>query len=84
MQTPLRDPTRTPKHLSSGAYNRIPALTVYKTYPVYAPGREPAGYIERLRGLEPEIAFHPDRVFVVLLLVFLLPTVAVVEEDQRV
>lgn len=61
MQTPLRDPTRTPKHLSSGAYNRIPALTVYKTYPVYAPGREPAGYMERLRGLEPEIAFHPDR-----------------------
>ena len=26
MQTPLRDPTRTPKHMASATYNRIPAL----------------------------------------------------------
>ena len=61
MQTPLRDPARTPKHMPSGVYNRIPVLTIYKTYPVYAPGREPAGYMDRLRQLEPEIVFHPDR-----------------------
>src|SRR5947209_9875939 len=61
MQTPLRDPSRTPKHMSSDTYNRIPLLIVYKTYPVYAPGREPAGYIERLRELEPEIVVQPDR-----------------------
>ena len=61
MQTPLRDPSRTPKHMASGTYNRMPVLTVYKTYPVYAAGREPAGYLERFRTLEPEIAFHPDR-----------------------
>ena len=36
-------------------------LTIYKTYPVYAPGREPAGYMERLRQVEPEIVFDPDR-----------------------
>ena len=61
MQTPLRDPARTPKHMTSAIYNRIPALTIYKTYPVYAPGREPAGYMERLRELEPEIVFDPAR-----------------------
>ncbi len=61
MQTPLRDPSRTPKHMASEVYNRIPALTIYKTYPVYAPGREPAGYMERLRGLEPEVIFEPAR-----------------------
>ena len=61
MQTPLRDPSRTPKHMASEVYNRIPVLTIYKTYPVYAPGREPAGYMQRLRGLEPEIVVQPDR-----------------------
>src|SRR3954447_2163470 len=61
MQTPLRDPARTPKHMPSGSYNRLPVLTIYKTYPVYAPGREPAGYMERLRELEPEIVFHPEQ-----------------------
>jgi len=61
MQTPLRDPARTPKHMTSGVYNRIPVLTIYKTYPVYAAGREPAGYMERLRGMEPEVVFHPEQ-----------------------
>jgi mono/diheme cytochrome c family protein len=61
MQTPLREPSRTPKHMTSGTYNRIPVLPIYKTYPVYAPGREPADYMERLRELEPEEVFHPDR-----------------------
>ena len=61
MQTPLRDPTRTPKHMASATYNRIPALVFYKTYPVYAPGREPAGYMDRLRQAEPETVFNPVR-----------------------
>ena len=59
MQTPLLDPTRTPKHMSSDVYNRIPLLPYYKTYPVYAAGREPAGYLERLRQVEPEIISNP-------------------------
>lgn len=60
MQMPLRDPSRTPKHMTSEVYNRIPVLTIYKTYPVYAPGRQPAGYMERLRGLEPEVLVQLD------------------------
>ncbi len=61
MQTPLRDPSRTPKHMSASDYNRIPALVIYRTYPVYAHGREPAGYLEQLRSVEPEIVFDPAR-----------------------
>src|SRR4051794_38701423 len=61
MQTPLRDPARTPKHMAVGVYHQIPLLPFYKTYPVYAPGREPAGYMERLRELEPEVVFHPEQ-----------------------
>ena len=61
MATPLSDPSRTPKHMSSGDYNQIRALVFYKTYPVYAAGREPAGYMERLLQAEPEIVFDPSR-----------------------
>ena len=61
MVSPLRDPSRTPKHMSSGDYNQIRALVFYKTYPVYATGREPAGYMERLLQAEPEIVFDPAR-----------------------
>lgn len=49
MQTPLTDPARTPKHMASGTYEKIPALIFYKTYPLYALGRKPAGYREQLR-----------------------------------
>ena len=30
---------------------------IYKSYPIYAPGKEPPGYFEKLRELEPEIVF---------------------------
>jgi mono/diheme cytochrome c family protein len=59
MQTPLLDPARTPKHMGSGAYQSLPVLPIYKSYPVYAAGREPAGYLDRLRTLAPEIIAHP-------------------------
>jgi mono/diheme cytochrome c family protein len=61
MQTPLRDASRTPKHMPSATYNRMPALVFYKTYPVYAPGREPAGYLDMLSHQEPETVFDPAR-----------------------
>src|SRR4051812_29226551 len=61
MQTPLRDAARTPKHMASTTYNRVPALKFYKSYPLYGPGREPAGYLDKLRQMEPETAFDPAR-----------------------
>ncbi len=42
-------------------YCRIPVWKTYKTYPVYACGDEPEGYMERLKQQEPEIAFDPAR-----------------------
>ncbi|HCC56544.1 MAG TPA: hypothetical protein DEQ47_04660 [Solibacterales bacterium] len=47
------------KRVSADYYYKIPAFTIYKTYPVYAPGREPQGYWEHLHQVEPQIAFNP-------------------------
>lgn len=45
------------KHISSDYYYRIPVRPIYKTYPIYYPDKEPAGYIEWLKKQEPEIIF---------------------------
>ena len=37
----------------------MPVRPIYKSYPIYAPGKEPRGYFERLKQLEPEIVFDP-------------------------
>jgi len=49
LEVPLANPLGSPKHVSADYYYRIPARPIYKSYPFYAPGREPAGYIERLQ-----------------------------------
>jgi hypothetical protein len=54
-EVPLAYPAGSPKHVSSDYYYRIPVRPIYKSYKVYAPGREPAGYIEWLKHLEPVI-----------------------------
>jgi hypothetical protein len=51
----------TPKHMSSAAYNRIPAVTIYKTYPVYTPGREPDGHLDQRRRPGARNCVRPDR-----------------------
>src|ERR1700704_6126669 len=43
------------KHVPSEYYYRVPIRPVYKTYPVYAPGRDPKGYKEWLKKQEPKI-----------------------------
>src|SRR5262249_46472942 len=40
---------------------RMPVRPIYKSYPIYAPGKEPRGYFERLKQLEPEIVFDPAK-----------------------
>jgi hypothetical protein len=56
LQLPLVDSTASPKQVSSDYYYRIPIRTIYKNYPVYAPGKEPAGYLEWLKQQEPASA----------------------------
>lgn len=57
LQLPLVDSTASPKQISSDYYYRIPVRTIYKNYPVYAPGKEPAGYFEWLKQQEPASSF---------------------------
>lgn len=48
-------------HVSEAAYYAMPERKIYRTYPVYAPGREPEGYRARLAAREPELAFDPAK-----------------------
>ncbi|GAB4357356.1 MAG: hypothetical protein OHK0021_01650 [Bryobacter sp.] len=60
-ELPLANPRFSPRHMSAKEYYALKVRPIYKTYPVYAPGREPAGYRERLRQLEPEIVFDATK-----------------------
>jgi hypothetical protein len=55
LELPLAVASASPVPVSEDYYYRIPVRPIYKTYPVYHPGREPSGYFERLKTLEPEI-----------------------------
>jgi hypothetical protein len=57
LEVPLADPASSPKYISADYYYRIPVRPIYKSYPIYAPGKEPAGYVERLAKQEPQITF---------------------------
>ena len=48
-------------HGLAADYYRVPARTIYKSYPVYAPGKEPPGYFEWLKQQEPEVAFDASK-----------------------
>src|SRR6476660_324343 len=55
LELPLANPVGSPKHVGSDYYYNIPVAPIYKSYPIYAPGHEPSGYIERLKEQEPLI-----------------------------
>ena len=57
LELPLANPAYTPVHMTARFYYQIPVRTIYKTYPVYHPDREPPGYIEKLGRAEPEVVF---------------------------
>ena len=61
LEVPVSQPAYSPKAVSEDYYYKIPAAVIYKSYPIYAPGRGPAGYLEKLKGLAPEIAFDTAR-----------------------
>lgn len=55
LEVPLADPVGSPKHVSADYYYKIPVRPIYKQYPIYAPGHEPAGYMEWLKRQNPEV-----------------------------
>jgi hypothetical protein len=61
LELPLADPAGSPVHVSADYYYRIPVRPIYKSYPVYAPGKEPAGYEEWLKQQEPETVFDASK-----------------------
>jgi hypothetical protein len=61
LEVPLANPEFSPRHVSSDYYYRMRVRPIYKTYRVYAPGKEPPGYVEWLAKQEPEIVFDPAK-----------------------
>ena len=57
LQVPLAVADASPVQIPSTYYYGIPVRPIYKSYPVYHPGKEPAGYIEWLTRQEPETVF---------------------------
>jgi len=57
---PLANPAFSPEEVSWDYYYRVPWRPIYKSYPVYAPGREPTGYLEWLRQQPPEVIWGID------------------------
>jgi hypothetical protein len=55
LEVPLADAAASPVPVSADYYYRIPVRPIYRTYPVYHPDKEPPGYVERLKGVEPEL-----------------------------
>src|SRR5438876_11407318 len=60
LELPLANPKYSPVHISADAYYGIPTRVFYKSYPVYHPDREPAGYMAWLRKQDPAVAFDPS------------------------
>jgi hypothetical protein len=48
-----------PAHLPARWYYALPVMKIYQGYPVYAPGREPAGYMKWLKRQKPRVIFDP-------------------------
>ena len=61
LEVPLANPVGSPKHVSADYYYRIPVPPIYKSYPVYAPGHEPASYMDSLKQQEPVIVWDDAR-----------------------
>ncbi len=59
-EVPLADPDYSPVQVPASFYYQIPERPIYKSYPVYAPGREPRGYWERLTSTPPEVVWGRD------------------------
>jgi hypothetical protein len=58
--TPVAGLNVRPSHISPTGYYAIPEYNL-RSYPVYMPGREPAGYWEMLQRVGPQPLFEPEK-----------------------
>lgn len=61
MLLPLAAAGSSPVPVSADYYYHLPVKPIYKSYPVYAAGKEPADYLQRLQQQEPEIVFDSSK-----------------------
>jgi hypothetical protein len=61
IEVPLAPPEASPQYISSDYYYRMPVRPIYKSDPVYRPGREPGGYWARITAQEPQIIFDAQK-----------------------
>jgi hypothetical protein len=61
LEVPLARTAYSPVHVNARFYDAIPIRPIYKSYPAYAPGKAPAGYLEWLKQQEPAMAFDAGR-----------------------
>lgn len=61
MELPLAQRDRSPRYMTSAEYYALKVRPIYRSYPIYIAGREPAGYLESLKQKEPEIIFDPAK-----------------------
>src|SRR5579859_3083382 len=57
LELPLANPAASPKHVTTEYYYRMPVRPIYKSYPIYAPGREPVHYMDWLREQPPQVVW---------------------------
>lgn len=60
-ELPLIQPDRSPRYMTEREYYALKVRPIYRSYPVYAEGYEPEGYIEWLKQREPEIVFDSSQ-----------------------
>ena len=61
LEVPLPNAQFSPKAVPREYYYRIPVRPIYRSYPVYAPDKEPPGYFESLKQREPETLWDDKR-----------------------
>jgi hypothetical protein len=61
VEVPLAQRDRSPRYLTAEQYYALKVRPIYKSYPAYARGREPAGYREWLKQREPEVIFDASK-----------------------
>lgn len=61
LEVPLAQRDRSPRQMSAEEYYKLKVRPIYRSYPAYAKGREPAGYLDSLKQKDPEIIFDPSQ-----------------------
>ena len=60
-ELPLVQRDRSPRYITPEEYYKLKVRPIYRSYPIYAAGKEPPGYVDWLKQREPEVIFDPSK-----------------------